>query len=1175
MGGNRDSRRNSMTKIDVEPVSLVDLLRRRAVDQAGKRAYTFLVDGKAQEETITYQRLDLRARAIGAWLQSVGAMGERALLLFPPGLNYIAVFFGCLYAKVAAVPAYPPRPNRGLDRLRAIVGDAQPRLILTEDRLVPLIEPLLDPKSLRCQPVEAIEDCLATEWKAPEIKEDTLAFLQYTSGSTAAPKGVMVSHGNLLQNEGMITRAFRQTEQSIIVGWLPLFHDMGLIGNVLQTIYVGAQSILMSPMAFLQRPLNWLEAVSRYQATTSGGPDFAYDLCVRKITPEQRDTLDLRSWSVAFNGSEQVHSETMERFSATFASCGFRREAFYPCYGLAEATLFVSGRQRPSGPIVQPVHRTALDQNLIVPALAEDRDVRDLTSCGTASVETRIKIVDPKSLTECQLNRVGEIWVQGPSVAQGYWNRPDESEDAFQAHLAGSGEGPYLRTGDLGFIQDGDLYITGRLKNVIIIRGRNHYPEDLERTAQQSHPGLRPGCGAAFSVEIAGQERLVVIQEIERSSRNVDLDEVVGAIRKAIAEEHELHAYAVVLCKPGGVPKTSSGKIQRQSCRDAFLSGTLAFVERSIPDPADNTYCPRPSEDCSGENKPATGITRPQQQQLESALLEQVARVLKIAPSRIPLQQPLSRLGLDSLMAIELQNNIESSFSVFLPMASFLQDASISQLAAQIKADPTGLIPEPSLSRAGRAKKRESYPLSYGQYRLWFVDHLEPGNSAYNISGAFLLTGQPSAFALEQAVSEIVIRHDVLRATFVLDGDHPLQVIDQPRPVTISIVDLDPASSPVISKLAAEEARRAFKLTEGPLYRFKLLRLGAAEQVLLLSLHHIISDGWSVGVFLRELAALCDSYISGNVSPLNELPVQYADFTTWQQEWLQGEILQTQLSYWKRKFAAPASQLNLPADRPRPAKSINRGACHELAVSRELSNTLKTLGHQEGSTLFMTLLTGFKVMLHYLTEQTDIIVGSPVAGRNHSKFEKLIGFFLNTLVLRTDVSSNPTLRELISRVRQVALEAYENQDLPFERLVSEVVPERDLNRLPLYQVWFVLQIEPVPTLTLPAFTLSPLEVTWPTLKVDLALNLTETPEGIKGRFEYDRDLFHASTIADWGDDFIFILERMAKQPDTPLAELKKALLRRTKQRLINEAQAYEGILHESLKKTRRQRVSSY
>ncbi len=579
--------------------TLVEALRWRALQQPEQPIYTHLIDGETEGTQLTYATLDCQARAIGAMLQSCSAGGERALLLYPTGLEFIAAFFGCLYAGVIAVPLPPPnpaQPQRTLPRLRAITNDAQPSVALTTSSILSKIGGLFtetpDLQTIRWLATDRVASRLASQWEEPAVTSDTRALLQYTSGSTTAPRGVMVSHGNLLHNSANISQALEITADTVSVTWLPVFHDMGLTNGIVQPVYGGRQCILMPPQSFLQRPVRWLQAISRYKATVSGGPNFAYELCVRRITPEQRETLDLSSWHAAYSGAEPVRADTLKRFAATFASCGFRPSFFYPCYGLAEATLMVSGGLLEDEPVRCTTQAAALEHNRVVESSDRQHNVTTVVGCGRAMPDTKIVIVHPESLTPCAADAVGEIWVSGPTVAQGYWNRPEETQCTFAACLADTGEGPFLRTGDLGFLKDGELFVTGRLKDLIIIAGRNLYPHDIELTVEQGHPAIRPGCCAAFSVEVADEERMIVVAEVERryqlerhglngasrplsNGRPLDVEEVTRAIRRAVAEEHDVRVHTVVLLRAGSIAKTPSGKVQRGACKARFLSGTL------------------------------------------------------------------------------------------------------------------------------------------------------------------------------------------------------------------------------------------------------------------------------------------------------------------------------------------------------------------------------------------------------------------------------------------------------------------------------------------------------------------------------------------------------------------------------------------------------------------------
>ncbi|MEH2078581.1 MAG: AMP-binding protein [Nostoc sp.] len=678
--------------------TLVNLLRYRTLQQPNQVPYTFLVNGETEKLSLTYETLDQKARAIAALLQSMKAFGERVLLLYPPGLEFIAAFFGGLYAGVTVVPVYPPRGKQRMTRLQAIAKDAQATFALTTSSVMTKLgerfkeEPEL--AALQSIATDNIAENLADDWFFPEITNNSLALLQYTSGTTGNPKGVMVNHENLLYNSALIYQSFEHTPDSRGVIWLPPYHDMGLIGGVLQPIYGGFSVMLMSPESFLQKPFRWLKAISDYQATTSGGPNFAYDLCVDKITPEQRQQLDLSSWEVAFNGAEPVRAETIERFSATFADCGFKRSAFYPCYGMAETTLIVSGGLKKEPPVIRFVQDQAFKQNLIVTTTSEDEDARAIVGVGHTSLDQKIAIANPESLTRCLDGQIGEIWVAGQSVAGGYWNKPEETQQIFNPQLQDTKEEPFLRTGDLGFLLNGELFVTGRLKDMMIIRGQNHYPQDIEFTVENSHPGLRPNCGAVFSVEVDGVEQLVITQEIERTYlRQLDVDEVVKSIRQAVSEQHQLQVYAIVLLKTASIPKTSSGKIQRHACRVGFLDKSLDIVgdwtanlaetdlqqlQAEVEDLWEQVHSldVNQSEDNQKSFKP--NLT---EKEIEAWLISHLAMYLKIPPDEIDIQESFAAYGLDSAVVVSMTGELGEWIGCELEITLFWEYPDIETLA--------------------------------------------------------------------------------------------------------------------------------------------------------------------------------------------------------------------------------------------------------------------------------------------------------------------------------------------------------------------------------------------------------------------------------------------------------------------------------------------------------------
>jgi acyl-CoA synthetase (AMP-forming)/AMP-acid ligase II len=568
---------------------LVTLLEHRANAQAAEPAFRFLVNGEVDGpiKELTFAELAQRARTIAAALQRQHVGREPVLLVYPPGLDFIAALFGCLYAGAIAVPVTPPRParpGRSLARLHKVAEDCGARWLLTTQEgaeLEPACRQLAPELSaVRWMVTEGLVD--ERGWEPPRLTPETIAFLQYTSGSTAEPKGVMISHGNLVHNSAALAR-FGLRPGRVLVSWLPSYHDMGLIGGILQPVYTGCLGVLMSPTAFIQSPRRWLEAISRYQAYCSPFPNFALEWCVQRIPPEKRRGLELGSWRVATNGAEPVRTESLERFATAFAEAGFRADALFPVYGLAEATLIVSGGQdRAAGarPSVLQVEKKALLARRMTPG-EDPATTRTLVGCGRPIEGQELLIVDPEQRVRCGPNEIGEIWVRGPSVALGYWGHPDDTERVFGARLR-CGEGPYLRTGDLGFLDGGEVYVTGRVKDVVIIRGQNHAPQDLELTIEKSHPVIAPGFSAAFSIEVDDEECLAVVVGIDERARRasgIDPSAIVAAVHTRIALEHDLRTHAVVLVRHTEVPKTTSGKIRRSACQHAFLAGALNPIE--------------------------------------------------------------------------------------------------------------------------------------------------------------------------------------------------------------------------------------------------------------------------------------------------------------------------------------------------------------------------------------------------------------------------------------------------------------------------------------------------------------------------------------------------------------------------------------------------------------------
>lgn len=629
----------------------VDLARRGAQDCGDEALYTYLVNGETEVAQLTWAELDLRARAIAAQMQDLGLAGQRVLLIYPPGLDYVVAFYACLYAGVIAVPAYPPTLNRSVSQLTNIIGDASIEVALTNRQIIAgrdviiAIEPALG--RLSWLVTDETPDDRAADWRPPRLTPDSIAFLQYTSGSTSAPKGAVLTHGNLVHC-GNATAARLVAPGVRLLSWLPQYHDYGLFFGILQPVFGRNPITLMSPIDFLSRPARWVQAISRFRASASAAPNFAYDLCARKTTAEQRAELDLSCWKVAGNAAEPVRPDTLARFAATFADAGFRASAALSLYGLAEGLCVSSGQTG------VPPRITAFDPLVLGHGRAVERGESDggipIVSAGTALDGQEVVIVEPGSGTQCAPGTVGEIWVAGTSVGHGYWNRPVETAESFGARLAGA-DAAYLRTGDLGFLHGGELYVAGRRKDVIIVRGRNVYPQDLEYTAESSHPALRPGCAAAVDLRDPASpddegERIAFVHEV-RPNWNGDLAEAAAALHRAIATEHGLAICAVTLIPAGQIPKTSSGKIRRAETRSMLRAGEfdVLFESRTpVLDPAAHRRRhdpPRPDGVVTAE-------------QIEAWLVDLVASRSGMDPENVDSAAPFAALGLRSVDAVDM-----------------------------------------------------------------------------------------------------------------------------------------------------------------------------------------------------------------------------------------------------------------------------------------------------------------------------------------------------------------------------------------------------------------------------------------------------------------------------------------------------------------------------------------
>jgi amino acid adenylation domain-containing protein len=1097
-----------------EPASartLVELLEERAERTLQRPAYTFLLDGEQKEHHISYEELSRAARALAVSLSERTYVGDRALVLMPPGPDFVVAFFASLYAGLMAVPAPMPQRKRGLPRLLSIVGDCRPSIILTTSEFGDALAQsgaeasLQEIAMLPWIAVDRLNAADAERWRMPDLGSDSLAFLQYTSGSTGSPKGVVLSHRNLLDNQRMIREAFARDEQAVVVGWLPPYHDMGLIGNILQPLYIGAPCVQMTPQHFLVRPWRWLAAISKYRGTTSGGPNFAFDLCVAKTTEEQRAALDLRSWKIAFSGAEPVRAATLERFARAFGVSGFRPQAFYPCYGLAEATLLVSGGAPGQGAVVKRFERAAMSNRRAVEG-ADTAASMALVGCGQARTGEQVVIVDPERRVRCESGQVGEIWVAGSSVARGYWQRDGETQTTFRAHLA-TGEGPFLRTGDLGFLLDGELFPTGRLKDLIIVRGRNLYPQDLEQTAEESHAQVRAGGTAAIAIESEDEERVVIVAEVDE--RDAPLDRVAEAVRSGVAERHEVAVHAIAFIKPGSLPRTTSGKVQRKATLARYVAGELELI-----------WQPAATGDAEAEKT------------LEP-FVEEVAAIWREALQcrSVGAQDRFLALGGDSLRAVQVSARVQARFGVEIPSVDLLESPSLGAFADSVRAAPA---PVGAIDVSAQPVSRPSEaPLSFVQERIWLLEQLVSGSPVYHISAALRLRGELNIAALERAATVLVARHEALRTSFPVTPNGPVQRVLAAQEVRLPVRDVADAD---LRRLLVSEASRSFELSVAPPVRWLLARAAPGQHVLAFTCHHLIADGWSMGVILRELAALYTAYAGGEKPELPAVQRTYAEHALEQRtrsltDW------DTELSYWKQKLEAPPAPLEIFTDRSRPAVQTYAGARHEFVLGRDLTDRLQVLAGKTGATLFNIVAAGLFALLKRFTGQTELCLGAPVAGRLRVADEGVVGCFINTLALRVDAASGLTVEELAARTKEATLGAQAHQSLPFERLLQELPLERRLNQSPLFQVMIAMQPELPERISLPRLELDAELLHLGTAQFDLALDVALRARELHAAFEFNTDLFDAPTITRFADRLSLLLEQFASAPHERVDEL--------------------------------------
>ena len=998
-------------------ISIFELLRHRASkdgDGNSKLAFSSLQDGDI-DRSLTFFELDHRARSVAAHLQTICNPGDRALIIYPPGLDYIVAFFGCIYAGIIAVPSIPPANARSIPRLRSIIEDAKPRVALTTAEIARQIDGFRKNSDMSLDPLTWLEtDSLADasdRWTEPSLASSDIAFLQYTSGSTGTPKGVMVSHGNIISNLDCIHATLGIREGETTVSWLPLYHDMGLIGNVLYPVYTGAHCIYFSAVLFLMRPYRWLKAISDYRARYTCAPNFAYELCTRKISPAQKASLDLSSLEFALNGAESVRAETLRRFAEAFAACGFHTEALMPVYGLAEATLIVSAntRKQSSGlPQSLRISRAALALDRVETTI-DDMDAMEVVAVGSQQFTNHQFVIASSSCETLQPDgHVGEIWVRGPSIAQGYWERSNESEPAFSGHIPEQ-SGNFLRTGDLGFIYDNTLYVVGRIKEMMIFNGSNVYPQDVEMTIERCDPAFRANGCAAFSVEQQGVSSLVVVQEVEHRQQPM-FDGLAARVRTDIAEQHGIFdVSAILLVKAGEIPRTSSGKIQRNRCKERFLSNVF---------PAQWEW--RNNVDSNSHQTTVETDT-------ERKLADIWQEVLNI--SLVSAEDNFFHLGGHSLAAVEMLHQVRKTFAIELTLSRLFENPVLRDLAQCIDKNAREHTQAPAqqhVIKSDVANRYRPFPLNDIQQAYW-VGRASPltlgGNAAHAYQEIRIRDFDISRF--NRALRILIERHDMLRA--IINPDGTQQILEKVPPYQAALLDYSQQPKAAVdielNKIRESLSHQVRTANEWPLFEFRATRVDDVHTHLHISVDLMILDAWSGRIIFDELNELYQN----EHAPLVPLDISFRDYVLAEQSMKCSPKYECAARYWRERLPnlAPAPEL--------PLAKNPQSLSHPAFVRRSQSLTptqwkrLKALSADMAVTPSAVLLTAFSEVLAIWSKYPRFTINLTSFNRLplHQDVNRIVGDFTSLVFLEVDTA---VAMPFMQRVRRLQAQLWRDME---------------------------------------------------------------------------------------------------------------------------------------------------
>lgn len=1089
--------------------SILDSLLINLASFPEREAYVFHIN-EDYSSKINFKELEKKVNLVASKLSMISVISQaRILIILPPSLEFIVGFLGCLAAGMIAVPTFPPKNSRKLDRLKAILNDCTAKYVLSSKSLAVDLTPL----TLNAEKIIYIEDLLPSEetirLKVSQniVTSQNIAFLQYTSGSTGEPKGVCISHENIINNLGLIENAIQfpsYLDEQRLVSWLPPYHDMGLIFGILFPLFKGITCHFITPQNFIKSPYNWLKLISDVKATITGAPNFAFDLCTHVIPNEKLSSLNLSSLQVIFNGAEPINPKTIENFLKKFSCTKISQSVFYPAYGLAESTLFVSSR--PNVKIVSYSNATGMNRTLV--------------SCGYKGKGHDIKIIDPYTLIPCKPYKEGEIWIRGPSVARGYWNKKELTDIIFQAKHK-EGEQSYLRTGDLGFFDnDGELYVSGRIKDIIIINGQNIYPQDIETLAQISHPSLALQKCVAFSIsalEKYDHELLIIIQEVHRHSKNLDLLE--NLIRKAITESYDIPIHQVVFVCEKSIPITTSGKIQRQKCKELFLKNKLQLIATKSESETIPSF--------SSYNK------------LLNDLHDIISSILnKILPKNF-YEKTLLQLGFDSIKISLLMSLLEEKLGIESSFSLLFSDKNLSEIIEDINKTLDPIHTELTASTS-----KDSPPLaSLSQQKLWFLNSYVPHKQVYNIPVRVEIRGYIKKEDIERTLQRIIDRHEVLRSNFEELEELILLKTTENLKVNVDLFDLFSFSPSKMEKKLRELEKSfsdfEFDLEKPGLFNARLIRTENEKYHFLLNFHHIIFDGYSLKLFLQEFSSIFNAINKSQEILLPNIRYTYRDFSNAQRKHLSGDFLKKQISFWKTYLEDAPYFSGFSPKSTRSDPFTYKGTIKTKPFPNNTAYNLVSFTEEKNVTTFIALLAAYYVLLFSQTGQTDLIVGVPISGRAQTYTLNVIGLVMNILPIRLILNQDDTFEEILFKVNKVVRNIQDYQYIPFDILIEHLKIKRILDINPLYQTLFTLREDWNSALILEGFDTNISEISTGYVKLDLSFYIQEKRDSFDFQVEYAEDLFTEEEISVLMDAYLSILNNFIKNPKITLREFLK------------------------------------